>query len=294
MDFAVIHINQTLFMHLDGFFNTWHRMFVHLFEQELKTQCGYTGTHPYWNWVETQEMGLTNSKMFDGSATSMSGDGAYNTTAGPLVVGPALTVPAGNGGGPILSGPFQNWQISMNPVPISTINSGNGLPAGTFDLNLRPLTRNLNQQVANTWSNQGNLTNLLACADADCFENLMSGAPGSDTLGMHSSGHFTMGEIGSDFFASPQDPFFFLHHAEVDRIFTTWQGMHPSAALGLSGTETCNNIPVSPDATLTSIEPNWGYLFPSLMAGELMTTTGGPFCYTYDTLVQPVSSEPAR
>jgi tyrosinase len=293
MDFAVIHINRTLEMHIDGFFNTWHRMFVHLFEQELKTQCGYTGVHPYWNWVETQEMGLVNSKMFDGSATSMSGDGSYNASAGPVVLGPNLTVPNGNGGGPIVSGPFVKWQVSMNNVPISTITSGTGLPADTFDLNQRPLTRDLNQYIADTWSTQAALDNLLACLDADCFELYMSGVPGSSSLGMHSSGHFITGGIGADFFASPQDPFFFLHHAEVDRIFTTWQGMHPDAALGLSGTETCLNIPPSPNATLTSWEPDWGYLFPSVQVGELMSTSAGPFCYTYDTLVQPQSSTPA-
>jgi tyrosinase len=181
----------------------------------------------------------------------------------------------------------------MNSVPISTITSGTGLPAGTFDLNQRPLTRDLNQYIANTWSTQAALDNLLACSNADCFELYMSGVPGSSSLGMHSSGHFITGGIGADFFASPQDPFFFLHHAEVDRIFTTWQGMHPDAALGLSGTETCLNIPPSPNATLASWEPDWGYLFPSVQVGELMSTSAGPFCYTYDTLVQPQSSTPA-
>lgn len=293
MDFAVIHINRTLEMHIDGFFNTWHRMFVHLFEQELKNECGYEGVHPYWNWVESQEIGLKYSKMFDGTATSMSGDGAYNASAPSIVaLGPNLTVPNGAGGGPIASGPFVGWQISMNPVPISTIQTGTGLPAGTFDLNLRPLTRDLNQVIANTWSNQAALNSLLACPDADCFELYMSGVPGSSSLGMHSSGHFQTGGIGADFFASPQDPFFFLHHAEVDRIFTTWQSMHPDVALGLSGTETCLNTPPSPNATLSSWEPDWGMLFPSVQVGELMSTSAGPFCYTYDTLATPKDDPP--
>lgn len=44
-------------------------------EQTLRTECNYTGTIPYWDWAKTAEEGMANSEIFDGSATSLSGNG---------------------------------------------------------------------------------------------------------------------------------------------------------------------------------------------------------------------------
>ena len=45
-------------------------------------------------------------------------------------------------------------------------------------------------------------------------------------------------------------------------------------------------MPPSPNVTLASIEPDWGYFdLSSIMVGELMSTTAGPFCYQYDSLI---------
>ena len=46
-DFTATHINQTLSIHLDGIFLSWHREFVWLYEQALQNECGYKGTQPY-------------------------------------------------------------------------------------------------------------------------------------------------------------------------------------------------------------------------------------------------------
>lgn len=45
-------------------------------EQALRDECGYTGTVPYWDWVKTEQEGFSNSQLFDGSATSLSGNGS--------------------------------------------------------------------------------------------------------------------------------------------------------------------------------------------------------------------------
>lgn len=44
-------------------------------EQTLRNECNYTGSIPYWDWAKTAEEGFANSEMFDGSATSLSGNG---------------------------------------------------------------------------------------------------------------------------------------------------------------------------------------------------------------------------
>ena len=72
----------------------------------------------------------------------------------------------------------------------------------------------------------------------------------------------------------------------IDRVFTSYQAANPAIADQTADTMTAANIPPSANVTLTSIEPDWGYFqMDPIMVGELMSTTAGPFCYTYDTLI---------
>lgn len=103
-DFASTHINQTLGIHLDGVFLSWHRNFVWLWEQALREECGYTGYQPYWNWALWCD-DLAGSPLFDGSETSLSGDGVYDDYGNYTVGGANL--PHGTGGGCVTDGPFQ-------------------------------------------------------------------------------------------------------------------------------------------------------------------------------------------
>lgn len=82
-DWVVTHINQTLTIHETASFLGWHRWFIWEMERELRDTCNYTGALPYWDWTRTAKEGMNNSEIFDGSATSLSGDGAkvdYNAT----------------------------------------------------------------------------------------------------------------------------------------------------------------------------------------------------------------------
>ncbi len=45
-DFVATHINNTIGIHLNGKFLSWHRQFVWLYEKALQQECGYTGTQP--------------------------------------------------------------------------------------------------------------------------------------------------------------------------------------------------------------------------------------------------------
>lgn len=45
-DFVAIHVNQTMFIHGNGLFLTWHRYFVWAYEQALRNECGYKGYQP--------------------------------------------------------------------------------------------------------------------------------------------------------------------------------------------------------------------------------------------------------
>ena len=281
MDYAVTHVNRTRQAHLDGFFLTWHRYYLHLFEQDLQNSCGYTGAFPYWNWPATAD-NLKGSAVFDGSEYSMSGDGTYTNDA-PIVLGAALQIPHGSGGGCVTSGPFAGWQTTMQTIPITGIIQGLPLPPTAFQLNQSCLTRDLNSYVAQKWCNFTALYECLEAPDPATFDTLINGALGGGNLGLHSGAHFTLGAPASSIYVSVMDPIWWPLHTFLDNLYTSWQIRHPEIANVTYGTETSNNVPPSANVTLDTIEPDWGYFqMDPIAAGELISTTSGPFCYKYD------------
>lgn len=283
-DYAVIHVNHTKVVHLDGYFLTWHRYFLWLYEEDLRNLCGYTGSFPYWNWPATAN-NLTGSAVFDGSEYSMSGDGAYNDT-GPVVLSPDFQLPHGSGGGCVKSGPFVNLTTTMANIPITVILEDEPLPPTAFDYAPSCLTRDLNTYVAQTYTNYDELALAVEAPSAANFSIQMNGILGGASLGLHSGAHFTMGAPASSLFVSPQDPIWYVLHAMLDNVYTSWQIKNPAAALEVYGTMTANNVPPSDNVTLSSIEPDWGYLqMEPIPISELTNTTAGPFCYRYDVVL---------
>lgn len=96
------------------------------------------------------------------------------------------------------------------------------------------------------------------------------------------TGHYTIGgDPGGDFFGSPGDPAFWLHHAQIDRVWWIWQNQNlPERQNAISGTITLSNVPPSRNGTLDDLL-DLGVLGDVRTIGEVMDTTGGPFCYIY-------------
>lgn len=279
-DYAAIHIARSLNIHLSGFFLTWHRLYLQVWYNDLKNTCGYTGPLPYWNWPATVG-NLTTSAVFDGSATSLSGDGLYNNT-GPTVLSSNFTLPAGAGGGCVTTGPFANYQTTFAPISIGVALSGSPLPPNTFDYQPTCLTRDLNSIVANNFTTQAEVDAAIALPDIASFQDAINGDITAGNLGLHLGAHFTVGGTAANLFVSPQDPIWYLLHAYMDKLYTTWQLNNPDAANDVSGTETFSNTPPSANVTVNTYEPDWGYFFPSVPVGDLLNTTAGPFCYRYE------------
>ncbi|KAJ9496645.1 hypothetical protein H2202_007719 [Exophiala xenobiotica] len=275
-DFTATHINQTLSIHLDGIFLSWHREFVYLWEQALQNECGYKGTQPYWNWA-LWSTSLSTSPLFDGSSTSLSGDGQYIPNRDPYTVGGGGTLPVGTGGGCVLKGPFKNMSVNLGPFDFSVVFSG--LPSNWTAYNPHCLQRDLNNYIATRYGNQTAINTLMAKTTIADFQNTMSGA--DINLGVHGGGHFSLGPGLLDFFASPSDPAFFLHHGMIDRVWTLWQAMDPKNRLTqLDGTSTIFNGNSTPNVTLDTVM-NWGYLGPAKTVRDLVSVSAGDFCYTY-------------
>lgn len=115
----------------------------------------------------------------------------------------------------------------------------------------------------------------------------MQGVPASGSIGVHGGGHYTIGgDPGGDLFVSPGDPAFWVHHGQIDRIWTIWQALDPkNRQYAISGTGTFLNSPPSANTTLqTPVELGWaptGGENDGLLMQDLMSTFAGPFRYIY-------------
>ncbi|KAK2882371.1 hypothetical protein FQN49_000426 [Arthroderma sp. PD_2] len=192
---------------------------------------------------------------------------------GPITVtafGHTLDLPPGTGGG-CISGPFQDYNVSLGPVALEPKGDMGGLA-----YNPRCLTRDLNP----LWTNNTKPTNVVdllsGCDDVGCFDGKMEALDG-----VHSGGHWGIGGLCLDAYASTGDPAFFLHHAQVDRMWTIWQNLNPEKRTHqVWGTETAFNDPPSANVTLDTMI-DYKVLAPKQKLGTIGSTIEGPFCYMY-------------
>lgn len=101
-------------------------------------------------------------------------------------------------------------------------------------------------------------------------------------MGVHAGGHFYVGgDPGGDFFASPGDPWFFLHHGQIDRTWWIWQNQDlKTRQNAIAGTNTMFNAPPSANTTLDDII-DLGVLAPDIKIRDAMSTISDQFCYIY-------------
>ncbi|KAK4156065.1 hypothetical protein C8A00DRAFT_31115 [Chaetomidium leptoderma] len=288
-DFVAIHLMQTMNIHLSGIFLTWHRYYTWVYEEKLRTECGYTGTVPYWEWgLDINDPAA--SPVFDGSDTSLGGNGEYFPHKGLILAEPfnpaaLIPLPPGSGGGCVRTGPFANMTVHIGPVGLAKYGTtdATSVPDPLND-HARCLKRDLNAGVASRYTSFLNTTSLLLQNnDIEMFQAIMQADPRyvHGELGVHGGGHFTIGgDPGADAFISSGDPAFFLHHSQVDRVYWIWQMLDLPNRKTVFGTQTFLDMPPSPEVTLDDlidISP----LAPPIRIGDLMSTVGGPFCYVY-------------
>ncbi|KAH8885433.1 putative tyrosinase [Thozetella sp. PMI_491] len=287
-DFVAIHMNQTLTVHGTANFLSWHRYLVWTYENALRDECGYPGYQPYWNWAK-YALDPINSPLFDGSSTSMSGNGAYEAHNCTDALGTGVNcIPPGIGGGCVESGPFAGITINLGPVAPTLAEPEEIAVTNMFDWNPRCLKRDISPWVSSQWTTDQNITDVINqnLNIVDFQYNLQGGDFSTGDYGVHAGGHYTLGgaDPGGDIFVSPGDPVFWLHHAAIDRTWWIWQNQDPvTRTSALGGTITMYNSPASRNGTLEDIL-DMGVNGPSSAIGPVMSTiglTGGPLCYIY-------------
>ncbi|CAI4218883.1 unnamed protein product [Parascedosporium putredinis] len=195
----------------------WHRWYLQLHENLLRTECGFTGTQPYWDWsLDADALNTYHSPVFD-PVTGFGGDGRRT---GSNVPGFERCV---------VDGPFANTNLT--------------LAMGWPDMNFSDMA------------------------------NMLEGLPHAQ---IHS---IIFGDMGPA--TSPNEPLFFLHHANVDRAWAKWQGRNSTRLADYTGfQDSLKTITASIDDTM----PVMALADNEPMVKDYMDIQAGPLCYTYSSL----------
>lgn len=154
-DFLTVHIQQTPSIHNTANFLGWHRYYVWQYEKALREECGYKGFQPYWNW-NREVADPTKSAMFNGNATSLSGNSPSS-------------------GACVTSGPFKDMAVNLGP-------------GASLKYNPRCLKRDISASQAQACTADKTLSLIKNSPTIGRFQDTMQGIPG-----VHAGGHFTIG-----------------------------------------------------------------------------------------------------
>lgn len=220
--------------HAGPMFLPWHREYLLLFEDALRAVSGEDITVPYWDWTNGDSVDAVFSPDFmggdgDPNAGHAVTDGPFNKTDWRFVVG--------NHG--------LSWATSNLPYIVRQFGStGDVLPtdadvAATLAVEqYDSAPYNDRSDPATSFRNaiegwRGARTPIL------CGPDGWLTVPTNDSHATHNVVHIWTGgfggpsqDVGTVFgtmtvpVASPNDPVFFLHHSNVDRLWDAWQRDH--------------------------------------------------------------------
>ncbi|TPX13319.1 uncharacterized protein E0L32_006292 [Thyridium curvatum] len=218
-------------------FFSWHRRFISVYEQYLKDKCTYTGALPYWDWTLDWE-NLPGSPIFSAVA-GFGGNGDH-------------TAPKGVGDGHcVTDGPFAD----LHPLFYGSTLRPHCLSRGFTDFHGRNASPAVVQEV-------------LGSADYETFFLAVENGPHN----------VAPNGIRGDFysFTAPYDPIFYLHHAQLDRLWFLWQRKDAGHRLReyTGRTDTSNAASLEDLLVL-------GGLAPDITVSQVMDTEGAELCYRY-------------
>lgn len=230
--------------HNSVLFPAWHRVYVAMYEQQFLARVqqvanSYSGSQktqmlaaaatmrwPYWDWAANPPAGQnTFPAQVASPQVSVNGPNGQITVANPLYqysfTDSSLQYYS----------PFVNWGQTRR-YPNS--NSANGVSQ-----NGQAISAFANSQFASSIRSQV-YSLFTQCSSYLYFSNAAASSSSSSCAnsleGIHNTIHVTTGGTGSgsvyggSMTYSPLasfDPIFFLHHANVDRLFAMWQTVNP-------------------------------------------------------------------
>lgn len=175
-------------------FLPWHREYLRRYEEALAA-VDPTVSLPYWNWglgSDAENVGLFQDDR----------------------IGPR--------GGIVNSGYFAEAATTQNPL------------GWTIHPDLRPLGSALSRSGTADVNSLPPGTDVSEALEMIAFSSFRPALESGSGLSFgHSSMHngvhgWVSGDMG--FMTSPNDPIFFMHHAQIDRLWAIWQRTHPGVA----------------------------------------------------------------
>ncbi|XEV04882.1 hypothetical protein FSHL1_010169 [Fusarium sambucinum] len=259
-DFAYMHVFEGTDTHYAAAFLPWHRYFIHTFEKALIEECEFHGSLPYWDWA-LDAHDLAASPIFDPS-NGFGGNGSSVSAVQPKLFG----------GNCVMDGPFANatrhWQSKSNGHGFKILRNTHCLSRGF--------------QTGKKKSMLGNRVTATAI-------NTVLGMPTYEEFvdGLEVQAHNSIPQfVQGDFYGltAPNDPVFYLHHAQVDRLWWLWQQQDAeNRANTYQGPE--RNVRVYGNESLigSSLEDviSLGNVSKPVRVHDVMKTESQVLCYRY-------------
>ncbi|KAI0864119.1 Di-copper centre-containing protein [Xylaria cubensis] len=248
--------------HVSILFPTWHRPYLVLYEQTLYNIVQYIASLwppkeldrvqkaarkfriPYWDWAAAPPAGesVLPLSISGSSIMNVSGPNGIQSIANPLF---SYGFRPFNGS-IFPDSPYNKWnETKRAPYPTTDPSavSNNSFVASSLDNHLP----SYQQRLYNLFANYPNYTHFsnegwIAQNNSGTYDSIESLHDSVHTIGGGGWGHLAI--IAYSAF----DPLFFLHHANVDRIFAMWQIIHndtyvvPTAAVFASHTQNQGDI----------------------------------------------------
>ncbi|CCT64870.1 related to monophenol monooxygenase (tyrosinase) [Fusarium fujikuroi IMI 58289] len=197
-DFAYMHVFEGTVTHYAASFLPWHRYFIHTYEKALTEECDFHGSLPYWDWA-LDAHDLAASPIFD----PIDGFGGNGTSRSSL--------PTMFGGHCVPEGPFANatrhWQSKSN---------GHG-----FDILKNPHCLSRGFQGGEKKTKLENRVTIDAINSVLSLQSYEEFVDALEVQAHNSIPQFVRGDFYG--LTAPNDPVFYLHHAQVDRLWWLWQ-----------------------------------------------------------------------
>ncbi|CRG89666.1 hypothetical protein PISL3812_06705 [Talaromyces islandicus] len=264
-DFSYTHASVDHSAHKNAYFLPWHRWFTHLFDTSIRYTCGYSGPTPYWDWSR-DHADLFSSPVFDDSpeyglgATGDCEEADCAVTTGAFAVDFELAWPMPHvlrRNLTLITGWYPHERPQNRTLGPDFVRNATEKTTGDF-FRFQHAMELMHNHVHDFVG--GDLA-------GDCPKAL----PEEDCRGMGIS--FT-----------PNDPLFWLHHAQLDRLWSEWQRRHPSNFAAFSGMPlTAHNMTYpryDPDVNVDHQMPFDVQSVP-VAPRTVLDTEAWPLCYRY-------------
>jgi len=230
-----------LYAHGGPMFLPWHRSFILAFENALRQVSGKPIVLPYWDWTSARSTHAVFSRKFlggDGNPDEYRyvTDGAFRRGRFRIRVQPTEPILRDLGRSPWIQRHFASYPGAESlPAPgeVKGALAVSAYDVAPFD-NRSDRDRSFRARLEG-WDLDASRVQSSRDACVDGWFTIAEGPVGKTHL--HGTGHQWVGGVvdkpsgGGGLgtmvsSTSPNDPVFFLHHADVDRIWARWQARH--------------------------------------------------------------------